>query len=174
MAKRKITQKKLYRLAASVKMVVFDFDGVFTDNRVWVFEDGREATCCFRSDGLGIERLKTVPHLKLLVLSKEENPVVAVRCRKLKIECIQRCDNKLSVLKKEATRRGIEMVDVCYVGNDINDVECLQAVGLSVCVGDAYPEAKLVSKLVLKKNGGRGAVRELCDRLLAANSRKEK
>ncbi len=153
-----------------VRLVVFDFDGVFTDNRVLVFADGREAVWCSRSDGLGLERL-AASGFDILVLSTEKNPVVGVRCRKLGLRFVQGCREKLKNLKEEARRRNVRLSQVCYVGNDVNDMACLKAVGLPVCVADAWPEAKRVARLVLKRKGGYGAVRELCDRLAVARKR---
>lgn len=155
------------RPLAGIRFVVFDFDGVFTDNRVLVFQDGREAVFCSRADGLGVERLRATG-LPLLVLSKEANPVVTARCRKLRLPCVQSCDDKLPVLVREARKRGVPLSSVCYVGNDVNDLDCLRAVGFPVCVADAIPEVKRVCRRVLRNPGGRGAVRELCDLFLAA------
>lgn len=143
-------------------MVVFDFDGVFTDNRVLVMEDGREGVICSRADGFGLDALRQLA-IRMLVLSKEKNPVVSARCKKLKIQCIHGSDNKPEILKKVVEKAGIPMERVAYVGNDINDLECLGMVGLPVCVADAYPEVKKVSLLMTKAGGGHGAVREFCD-----------
>ncbi len=145
-----------------VRLVVFDFDGVFTDNRVLVFSDGTEAVFCSRADGLGLGRLKQAG-LESLVLSSEKNPVVGARCRKLGIPYIQDADPKFATLKRELKKRSISLSEVCYVGNDINDRECLEAVGFPVCVADADSEVKKLAKLVLSRPGGHGAVRELCD-----------
>jgi 3-deoxy-D-manno-octulosonate 8-phosphate phosphatase (KDO 8-P phosphatase) len=73
---------------ARVRLAVFDFDGVLTDNRVYVFEDGREAVACWRSDGFGLVRLQQTG-VRVMVLSTEVNPVVSARCRKLKLDCVQ-------------------------------------------------------------------------------------
>ncbi len=155
---------------AGVRLAVFDFDGVFTDNRVLVFDDGREAVYCTRADGLGLERLAAAG-FDILVLSTETNGVVGARCRKLGLRCIQGCREKLSILKKEIRRLSVKLPQVCYLGNDVNDLACLEAVGWPVCVADAWPEAKRAARVILKKKGGQGAVRELCDRLLAAGTK---
>ncbi len=142
--------------------VVFDFDGVFTDNGVWLDQDGREAVVCRRDDGMGIGRLKRLG-VPTLVLSAEVNPVVGARCRKLGLECIQGCGDKLPALADWAARRGVERANVVYVGNDINDAECMAWAGCGVAVADAYPQAMNAARLVLDRPGGRGAVRELCE-----------
>lgn len=146
----------------AIRFVIFDFDGVFTDNRVYVFEDGREAVRCSRADGLGLRRLEKTG-VEILVLSTESNPVVQKRCGKMKVRCIHDCGDKLKTLMAEIKRRAIALEEVCFVGNDINDLECLQAVGLPVCVRDAWPEVKRAAKKILRKPGGHGAVREFCD-----------
>lgn len=159
--------QRLREAARNIELVVFDFDGVFTDNRVLVMEDGREAVLCNRSDGLGIE-IARAAGLKMLVLSKEANPVVGARCRKLKLEYIQSCDDKAERLTELVQKRGLEWRHVAYLGNDINDSPCLELVGLPACVADAYPAVKQQSMYITEKRGGEGAVREFCDFILAA------
>lgn len=155
-------EKELEEIVRRLRLVVFDFDGVFTDNRVLVLEDGTEAVMCSRADGLGLDRLRKFG-LDLLVLSKEQNPVVAARCKKLRLACIQGCDEKAERLQQEFNNRGITQNEVAYVGNDINDVECMELVGLPISVSDGYPEVKQVAAWVGKVPGGQGAVREVCD-----------
>jgi len=149
-------------IAKQIQMVVFDFDGVFTDNRVLVMQDGTEGVFCSRADGFGLAALRSAG-VQSLVISKEVNPVVGERCKKLRIPCIQGCDNKQEVLTREIRQLGISLERVAYVGNDINDIECLEIVGLPVCVSDAWPPVKEFSKIVTKAKGGYGAVREFCD-----------
>ena len=111
---------------------------------------------------MGVSRLRRrgVP---MLVLSTEVNPVVAARCGKLGLECVQGVDDKLAALRSIAAERGVGLADVVYVGNDINDRSCLEAVGCAVVPHDAHVSAKAVADIVLASGGGRGAVRELCD-----------
>ena len=154
-------------LPKPVGAVVFDFDGVFTDNRVLTLHDGQEGVLCDRSDGLGIGMLKATG-LPVFVLSKEVNPVVAARCRKLKLEFRQGIEEKVPVLREWLRERGIDPANAVYVGNDINDLGCLGLVGCGVAVADAYPEAKAAAKFILSKPGGMGAVREICDLVRAS------
>ena len=155
-------EKKLEDLVRRLRLLVFDFDGVFTDNRVLVLQDGSEAVMCSRADGLGLDRLREFD-LELLVLSKEQNPVVGARCKKLRLPYIQGCDEKADRLRQEISDRGITLNEVAYVGNDINDLECMELVGLPVSVADAYPEVKRIAAWVGNVPGGQGAVREVCD-----------
>lgn len=149
-------------LAKRVRLIVFDFDGVFTDNRVLVLQDGSEGVMCSRADGFGLEAVRRLG-IHLMVISKEMNPVVSVRCQKLNIPCIQGCDDKVSILKHEANKLRLSLKDVSYVGNDINDIECLKMVGLPVCVSDSHPDVIALSLHVTEAKGGYGAVREFCD-----------
>lgn len=155
-------KRLISRLAKQIQMIVFDFDGVFTDNRVLVSQDGTEGVFCSRADGFGIEAVRRLG-IKFFVLSKEKNPVVSARCKKLNIPCIQGCDNKSEALKNEADKLGVPLKNVAYMGNDINDLECLEIVGFPVCVADAYPKVKKVALHITKSPGGHGAVREFCN-----------
>ncbi len=150
-----------------IRLLVLDFDGVLTDNRVLVTEDGKEAVMCSRADGLGLERLRG-KRIEVIVISKEKNPVVAARCRKLGIECVQGEDYKLGELKRKAESAKRKAEEIAYVGNDVNDLECMRWVGLPIAVADAVPEVLAIAKWVTAKPGGQGAVREVCDHLLRA------
>lgn len=161
MVKRKITKKDFKK----VKLLVLDFDGVMTDNKVYVDENGKETVCCSRSDGLGIERLKKFG-VKILVISKEKNKVVTARCKKLKIRCIQRIDDKLKTLKQILKDTDIPPSQVCYLGNDINDIECIKLAGFGCAVRDSHPALLKVADYVTKNKGGDGVVREACDLIL--------
>jgi YrbI family 3-deoxy-D-manno-octulosonate 8-phosphate phosphatase len=154
---------RIFEVAPSA--VIFDFDGVLTDNRVTVAEDGRESVVCDRGDGMGIGLLKSAG-VPLLILSKERNPVVGARAAKLGVECLQAVDHKLAVLKEWLAARALDIERAVYVGNDVNDLECMRAVGVAVCPSDAHDEAKHAARLILDRPGGQGAVRELCDLIL--------
>ena len=150
-----------------VRLLILDFDGVLTDNRVLVNEEGLEAVFCHRGDGLGLEMLRDAG-LEALVLSKERNLVVAARCRKLGLACHQGQDEKLATLKGLCSERSLSKEQVAYVGNDVNDLECMSWVGLAVAVADAEPVVLEAAHFVTRKRGGHGAVREVCDLLLEA------
>jgi N-acylneuraminate cytidylyltransferase len=161
-------QQKLQALPCSVAALVLDFDGVFTDNRVIVFQDGREAVICDRGDGWGMAQLKKLGIL-ILVLSAEENPVVQVRCDKLGIACMHGVQDKLAALMEWLREDKLDATQVVYVGNDVNDLACMQAVGCGVAVSDAHPHVKAAARITLSMPGGQGALRELveliCQRL---------
>jgi YrbI family 3-deoxy-D-manno-octulosonate 8-phosphate phosphatase len=156
---------KSIHLPEKVQAIFFDFDGVFTDNRVIVSEDGTESVICNRSDGLGLSELKK-KGVQLFVISTEINPVVLKRCEKIGIPCFQSINDKKEFLSHWLNESNIGAGNVIYVGNDINDNDCMQYVGCGVAVNDAHEDTKKVAKIILKNRGGNGAVRELCDLVL--------
>jgi 3-deoxy-D-manno-octulosonate 8-phosphate phosphatase (KDO 8-P phosphatase) len=160
--KQRSDRSDLREITRKVRLVVFDFDGVFTNNLVLVLEDGTEAVLCNRSDGLGLQTLRD-RGVALLVLSTEVNPVVTARCQKLRIPCFQGCDDKVKVLEEQAAGLHIPLDQIAFLGNDVNDMECLKKVGLSACVSDSHPAVLASCMYVTKLPGGAGAVREFCD-----------
>lgn len=157
---------RVNQLPKSPKMVVLDFDGVLTDNRVWVSESGDEAVLCNRGDGMGLSMLRK-RGIGVFVLSSEENPVVRARCQKLGISCQHGIEEKMITLRQLANQHQIPFEDIVYVGNDLNDLACMQLVGCGVAVADAHPTILDAADYTLSREGGRGAVRELCDLILA-------
>jgi 3-deoxy-D-manno-octulosonate 8-phosphate phosphatase (KDO 8-P phosphatase) len=153
---------ELEPLLQRVRLAIFDFDGVFTDNRVWVNEHGEESLAFSRSDGLGLRRLDEVG-VQYLIVSMEPNPIVGARAVKLNAECLQGVDDKLAVLFERTEQLGIGLEETAYVGNDVNDADCLRAVGFPVVPADAWPEVRPLARWVLSRPGGAGCVREFCD-----------
>ena len=147
---------------AALAAVVFDFDGVFTDNTVRVDQNGIETVTCWRGDGLGLERMRN-SGVKALILSTETNPVVSVRAAKLRTECISGVSDKAGALTAWAAEGRLSLMQVAYVGNDINDIPALKSVGLPIGVADAYPEVLPHVHYTTTARGGYGAVREVCD-----------
>jgi N-acylneuraminate cytidylyltransferase len=150
----------------SIKALVMDFDGVHTDDKALVHSDGTESVTVSRSDGMGIEMLKKAG-IPMLILSKEPNKIVSVRAQKLGIEVLQGVDDKLPELIKWCKDKGIELGSVCYIGNDVNDLECIEAVGWPATPRDANPAVAAKAAIIVSKNGGNGAVREICEIILA-------
>ena len=151
----------------SVRLVLLDFDGVLTDNRVIVSESGEESVVCSRADGIGIARLRShgVP---CCVVSSEENAVVERRCEKLGVRCFRGVKSKVEVAAVLGAELGVPPEEMLFVGNDVNDLDLLEFVGLGVAVADAVPEVLQVAGLVLESRGGFGAVREICDLVAGA------
>lgn len=147
---------------ALVELIVFDFDGVFTDNTVYVDETGRETVRCWRSDGLGLARLREVG-VRVYIVSTEKNAVVRARAEKLNMDFVQGVDDKRHAVSLIAENLGISLERTMFVGNDINDIPALEQVGFPVAVSDAYPEILPLVCYQTKSAGGKGAVREVCD-----------
>jgi len=156
-----------------VKLLVSDFDGVMTNNRVRVQKKGKESVVCHRGDGLGISLLKK-NRVKVFVLSTEENSVVGARCRKLKIPFLQGCKDKLRILKRVTKQYDFHRKQVAYIGNDINDLDCMKWVGVPIAVADAVPEIIKIARVVTRAKGGQGAVREVCDFIRSSKSKGNK
>ena len=150
---------------SQVQLLVLDFDGVLTDNRVLVNEDGIEGVLAHRGDGWGIARVRE-HGVEVMILSTEANPVVTARARKLQITCTQNCDDKLTALQEEASRRNLRREQIAFVGNDLNDLAVMQWVGTPIAVADAVEEVRACARLVTRQRGGFGAVREVCDAII--------
>ncbi|GGH39248.1 acylneuraminate cytidylyltransferase [Microbacterium album] len=152
-----------------VDAVVTDFDGVHTDDSVLVRSDGLESVSVSRSDGMGVKLLRAAG-IRLLILSTETNEVVAARARKLRVDVRHGVEDKAAVLRSWAEEAGVDLARVAYLGNDVNDLGCLASVGWPVVVPEAHPAARAAARVVLTRTGGRGAVRELAERVLAARA----
>jgi YrbI family 3-deoxy-D-manno-octulosonate 8-phosphate phosphatase len=152
----------LEKAIANTRLVAFDFDGVFTDNMVYVMQDGTEAVRCNRSDGIGLQKLRKLG-IETVIISTESNPVVSARAEKLKILCFQNCEDKLRTLENITREYGISLDEVAFVGNDINDQQCLNYVGLPIIVNDAHQDVVAIALYQTRNSGGHGAVREVCD-----------
>jgi len=157
-------------LPSKISFLVMDFDGVFTDNRVWVSEEGKEQIAANRGDGLGIKMLLK-SGIKAAVISMENNPVVARRCEKLGLPYRTGIENKAEVLRELINQNNVSPDGVVYVGNDTNDLPCFPLVACAIAVADSHPEVLRQADFRLNHNGGQGAVRELCDLILSRESK---
>ena len=151
---------------SGVKLLVMDFDGVLTDDRVWVDQDGKEMVAANRADGMGLERLRKLTDIEPVVISKETNLVVAARCKKLRIAVSQSVQDKAGALHALMDEKGLSKDEVVYIGNDVNDLVCFPLVGFAVAPADAQEVVRQQADLVLTAKGGHGAVRELCELLI--------
>ena len=152
-----------------VDAVITDFDGVHTDDTAYVDEFGQESVRVSRSDGLGVERLRRAG-VPLLIVSKETNPVVRARATKLGVEVLHGIEHKTEVVRDWLRCHGIAPARTAYLGNDLNDLGPMGLVGWPIAVADAQPEVRSAARRVLTRAGGQGAVRELCDLVLAGRS----
>jgi 3-deoxy-D-manno-octulosonate 8-phosphate phosphatase (KDO 8-P phosphatase) len=152
--------------AAPVRLLGIDFDGVMTDNSVYVFEDGREAVRCSRLEGYGLRRM-IAAGVEATIISTETNEVVSARARKLSIPCIQNAPDKVAALEALLRERGLDWSQAAFIGNDVNDLGVLRRVGLAVIVADAHEDVCMDAFFRTLRRGGDGAVRELCDAIAA-------
>lgn len=154
--------KRLGDVLAGIRLVAFDFDGVFTDNMVYVAQDGVESVRCWRSDGLGLARLREIG-VQVLILSTEVNPVVSARANKLKTPCKQGIVDKAATILETCRELGVNPAQTAFVGNDINDIPAFKVIGLPIAVADAYSEIIPHVLYQTARSGGHGSVREVCD-----------
>ncbi|CCK27897.1 transferase [Streptomyces davaonensis JCM 4913] len=151
--------------ADDIDAVVLDFDGTQTDDRVLIDADGKEVVSVHRGDGLGIAALRK-SGLKMLILSTEQNPVVAARARKLQLPVLHGIDRKDLALKQWCEEQGIAPERVLYVGNDVNDLPCFALVGWPVAVASAHDVVRGAARAVTTLPGGDGAIREIASWIL--------
>lgn len=150
-------------LIPTIKLLALDFDGVLTDNAVWVNERGEESVRCWRGDGIGLEQLRALGIYRL-VISAEASGAVSSRCEKLQdVGALNNFAWDIPDKLTELTNWQSDLSTVAYIGNDVNDLECLKAVGLPIVTADAHPDVVPHAKYVTKAKGGFGAVREVCD-----------
>ena len=155
---------------AQIKMVAFDFDGIFTDGKVLCDENGRESVLCSRRDTLGTNLLQK-HGIYLCVISTEKSEVVLKRCQKMQIDChhsVATGEDKLEILKRIASEKGFLQSEVCFMGDDLNDIPAMKWAGVSVAVADGHPEAMCIADYVTKREGGDHAVRETSELILNA------
>jgi len=146
----------------NITLIAYDFDGVMTDNKIYVDQNGNETVQVNRSDGLGVSEIKKLG-IEQIIISTEKNPVVTKRAKKLNIKCLQGIDNKKQALEEYCYKKNIKLQNTAFVGNDINDLEALEIAGYSFCPADAHKSVKDISIYTLKSNGGEGVIREIFD-----------
>lgn len=146
-----------------IDLIVYDFDGVMTDNRVLVLDDGREAVFCNRSDGLAIAKIRAAG-IPQLILSTETNNVVAARAAKLGLEVLHGVDDKKTVLARYCAAHGYSLDRVVFIGNDINDLDVMKAVGMPLCPSDAHETIRAEASVIGRK-GGEGVIRAFYEEL---------
>ena len=146
----------------AIKLIIYDFDGVMTNNKVYVDQNGNEIVQVNRSDGLGVSEIKKLG-CEQMIVSTEENPVVSVRAKKLGLPCFQGIENKSLEIASYCKKKNITLNSVAYVGNDINDLEAMKIVGTTFCPADAHEMIKNISDHVLCTKGGDGVVREILE-----------
>ena len=158
-------------LPERVQLLALDFDGVLSDDMVYTDQDGRESVRTSRGDGMGIRLLIEQGLTEVMIISREVNPVVSARAKKLNLPVRQAVMDKAQALREVIAEGGYSPDAVVFVGNDLPDLAALPEVGCFICPADAIAEVRNMADLVLKRKGGRGAVRELCDRIRLAQAK---
>ena len=147
---------------SQIDTFIIDFDGVLTDNSVYVCEDGNESVRCSRGDGLAIQVLKKL-NKEIFILSTEENKVVSLRAKKLRVDVIQGVANKHLTLTNFASQKKINLKKTLYIGNDLNDYHAMNLCSLKICPSDSHQKIKDISDFVLKSGGGQQVLREVLE-----------
>ena len=149
----------------NLKLIIFDFDGVLTDNNVFVDSSGNEFVQCNRSDGLAFKALSKLG-IKAIICSTEKNDVVQARGKKLNVETFNAIDDKFYWIKKYCLSMKIKPEQILFVGNDLNDYKSMQYCGFSACPSDSVDKIKSISNFLLTKKGGEGVAREIVEKIL--------
>jgi YrbI family 3-deoxy-D-manno-octulosonate 8-phosphate phosphatase len=152
----------------SLDIFIFDFDGVLTNNKVYINQDGKEWVSCSRSDGLAFDVLHKLKK-PVYILSTEQNPIVTARAKKLKVPVLQGVSDKAKGIKDLINSKNIDLKKVFYIGNDLNDYKVMQSCGYTACPSDSHEMIKSISTIILKSKGGDGVVRELLEEVLNLN-----
>ena len=147
------------------RTIFLDFDGVLTNNKVIVDENGKESVSCSRSDGLAIDILKS-NRIKLFIVSTEKNNVVVKRAEKLGIDCYNDIKNKEKALIDIAKKNNLNLSDCIFIGNDLNDYKAMEICGIKICPNDSHQVIKSIADYITKKNGGDGVLREVVENFL--------
>tara|TARA_X000000950_G_C13602639_1_gene532016 strand:- start:53 stop:547 length:495 start_codon:yes stop_codon:yes gene_type:complete len=158
-------------LIDKIDLFLFDFDGVLTDNNVYVDETGIESVKCNRSDGLGFQALQKLSKL-IYIVSTETNPVVSVRAKKLNVNIMQGVVNKLEAMNLIIKKHKIDKKKVIFIGNDLNDYKVMKNCYYSACPLDSHPKIKNIASFVLDKKGGEGVVIDLVENILGLDIEK--
>lgn len=164
-------------VARRIRLVCFDVDGVLTDGGIYLGDVGGTRTELKRydiQDGLGIHFLKSAG-LRVVIITGRVSESVRLRAAELDADDVVQDAGarKLPALRRLLARDGIAPEEVAFVGDDFPDMGVLRVVGLPVAVGNAVPEVKALASMQLARDGGRGAVREFCERLLRARGQWE-
>ena len=155
----------MLKINNNIKLIVYDFDGVMTNNKVYVDQNGKEMVQVSRADGLGVSEIKKLG-IEQIIISTETNPVVSTRADKLGISCLQGIGNKKDVLINYCQNNDYDLKYVAYLGNDINDKNAMDIVGIKFCPADAHESIKTISDYILETKGGYGVIRELLDLII--------
>ena len=156
---------------SSIKLMVLDFDGVLTNNKVLLNEHGEEFVSCSRGDGIAFDVLREL-QVKVIILSTERNKVVSARARKLQVEVIQNVANKKNKLMELIEQFQLNKDEVVFVGNDINDINAMSLCDITFCPNDSHELVKKIAKVILNAKGGNDVMREILEKHFEVDSYK--
>lgn len=164
-------KNNFYKILKNIKLLVIDVDGTLTDSGMYYSNKGEELKKFNTKDGKGLELIRGI-NVKVVIITGENSNIVKSRAIKLNItDCFLNVKDKKNLLLKICLEQNINLEEVAYIGDDINDLECLKMVGFSACPADSLEVVKKAVKYICKLNGGFGAVRELCDLIINSKSK---
>lgn len=146
----------------NIRLIIYDFDGVMTDNSVFINELGQESVKVNRADGLAVSEIKKMD-IKQMIVSTESNPIVSKRAKKLNILCYQNIKDKAVFLSDFCKEKKYSLRETIFIGNDINDKSAMLLVGNKFCPSDAHDDIIQIADYIFKRKGGDGVIRELLD-----------
>ena len=161
-------EKEIFEKAAKIKALVLDVDGVMTDGSLVFDENGVEYKTFNAKDGQGIVMLNKTGFVTAIITARQNGPVRHRFNNLCMTKLVEGCKNKIAALKDLMIEYNLKAEEIAYMGDDLPDICCLKVVGLPACPCDAVDEVRKYARFIASKNGGRGAVRELCDLILKA------
>lgn len=163
-----MTSRKARAIPGNLGLLALDVDGVLTDGRFWLSDDGVESKSFNSQDGFGIRQLLRAG-MEVAVISGRQSRAVEKRMSELGVTHVfLGCDDKVAVFDSLICELGIDAANTAYVGDDVPDIPLLRRAGLAIAVANAVAEVKDECALITAASGGRGAVREICDLILAS------
>lgn len=160
--------KNLLHKAKNVQLLILDVDGILTDGKIYYTSDGKEIKAFNVLDGHGIVMLRNAG-IKTAIISGRKSNTVKIRAKELGISYVyQGVFDKVKVMKEIIKKEKIQIQNVCYMGDDVTDLELLSKAGFSVTVENGVPEVKSIVDYITTKKGGEGAVREIAEIILKA------
>jgi len=151
----------------SIKMLVMDVDGTLTDGHIYIGAEGEMMKAFHVQDGYAIAHVLPEKGIVPVIITGRSSKILERRAAELKITHLhQGISDKLSKLKEVAAALGVAAEEIAYIGDDVNDLDCIRYCGLTACPGDAVPVVRNSVDYVCERNGGSGAVREFVDKFV--------
>ena len=165
-----MTSENRQKIPGNLELVAFDVDGVLTDGRFWMSDNGVESKAFNTQDGFGIRRLLRAG-LEVAVISGRQSNATEIRMSELGVpHVILGCNDKVAAFQALIDKLGIKATNTVYVGDDVPDIPLLRRAGFAIAVANAVAEVQAECALTTAAQGGHGAVREICDLILASRN----